>query len=384
LNKVNKSLVEEFELRNFEATVIESPIVTETREKRKLSSASPIHARHKRKTTYREIYIASDDGSYSDNGEDSDDDFDNDLSHFIVNDSEEEEISISSGTRSGRAVQKPTTFGAEFYSVAIQPKKKYVQAIICNIPPYSNSEFVDHHSTHCYKCKRSGSPVGPEQVKLGPEEKRTRLLLCNTCSLSIHNNCAALTTTINKETGFLKCKKCVISLDCTGCNKKIMKSDIIPFRCRDCFRIFHSKCIASSVSPELADLTKTVNIDDLYKTGVCLECMAYPPKVTEKVAAERTINGQLEYLIKWKGLSYRHTNWVSAKWIAHTNPALYRGYLKRKEKLGTPQFSEDWKIVDRILDVEWTNKSAGQVRRILAVFKDTEYAEGNYSIWSLS
>jgi hypothetical protein len=380
LNQVNKKLVEEFELKNFEATQVENPTVIEraSREKRKSpSSPKPKQPRAKR----RIIIDDGDDESFSDDYGDSDEYSNNGLGNFIVSDSSDVEDTTTS-TRSRRTIQKPTTFEAEFYPSLNQTTKKLVSASICIVPPYADDDFVGHHSTHCFKCKRSGSPNGPVQVKLGPEERRSRLLLCNTCSMSVHNNCASINASIDKKTGIMKCQKCVNALNCSGCNNDIVESnnnDTIPFRCSTCYRAYHYNCIASNVSSELVDEMKNTNLEDFYKAGVCLECRTYPPKVTERIAAERIVHDQLEYLIKWKDHSYRRTNWISATWVAHVNPSLYRGYLKRKEKVGAPRFSEDWKIIDRILDVEWINKSNNQARRVLAVFKDTEYGEGKYS-----
>lgn len=378
MNQVNKRLVEQFELEKFESEVVETPTAIDisSKQKRKLRSSTHVQAKKsKRRATINrnmdvDVEVSSDSYEKSDGNSD----------HDIGSYSEDEIIEMMASTRSGRIANKPTSFEAEFYPSKDQPNtKKSVSSSTFLVPPYTNTEFVDYHSIHCVKCRRSGSPHGPERVKLGPEEKRTRLLLCDTCSISMHNNCAPPKSSINKDTGKLKCQKCINSLDCTGCGNDLTQSEgnpTIPFRCHRCYRAHHSNCIAANVSSDLADKMKKTNLKDLYQSGMCLECTTFISKVAEKITSERTVKDQLEYLVKWKGISYRHTDWVSAKWIAHVYPVLYRSYIKRRENTGIPHFSKDWKIVDRILDVEWINKSAGQVRRILAVFKDTEYGEG--------
>ncbi|RCI02455.1 hypothetical protein CU098_001572, partial [Rhizopus stolonifer] len=103
------------------------------------------------------------------------------------------------------------------------------------------------------------------------------------------------------------------------------------------------------------------------------------PTTPQIIASERTSNdGRVECLIKWKNESYRHTNWVLADWVSQVSPSLFRGYLKRKEAHGISQVSEDWTVVDRILNVEWEDKSNQKVKRILAVYKDSEYGD---AVW---
>jgi hypothetical protein len=248
------------------------------------------------------------------------------------------------------------------------------------IPSYEDETFIEHHSEYCFQCLKQGTinNENTSKVSIGKDHRRTRLLLCNHCSFAFHNNCISLGSTgFDRNTKGLKCQKCIKSTKCLSCNKsQSKKNETVPFRCLKCFRLFHKDCILSKVSPALRDTVDKSVLLDIYESGQCVECSTYGSQTIESVLTEKQVEGKTEYLIKWKELSFRKADWVSANWVSHFNTMLHRGYLKKKEAGKIVTYSEDWLLIDRIIDVEWSNKSLGTVKSVLAVFKDRDYGEG--------
>ncbi|KAK4515941.1 40S ribosomal protein S21 [Mucor velutinosus] len=299
-------------------------------------------------------------------------------------DSEEsEEMEESRQTRRGRLTAKPKSFQKEFYPDQFQPDERFAKKpLTVYVPPYTDDLFLEYHSEHCLRCLRTGNPNDNSKLQIGTQAKRTRLLLCQSCSISMHNNCISSHKQVDKTTQSLKCPKCVRGTNCSRCNTSILKTrgaKITPFRCLTCNSAFHHDCIIAGSSSELRDKLKSIDLADMYRGGQCIECFTFlKDKVPHIIAGERKVDGMLEYYVKWKDLSYRHASWVSAKWIANYSQGLHRGYLKRKEKEGPVVLSEDVVCIDRILDVEWADAKRTQVKKVLAVFKDTEYAD---AVW---
>lgn len=226
----------------------------------------------------------------------------------------------------------------------------------------------------------SGNHIGPVNVPVGPDSKKQRLLLCKSCSYSIHNSCLPQLNSSFFEKDQFTCVKCQRKNSCAECNKKIPDKNAtnLAFRCNFCFRGFHNKCIKKGVSSGLAEEIKDVDPDSIYENGVCFECGKFGQKLGS-IIAERTVNDKTEFLLKWKNTSYRHTTWVSESWMQGAQASAYRAYLKKRSEQdfvtqnGIPI---EWKTVDRILDVEWLDKSKHKAKRIFAVYKDTSYEDG--------
>ncbi|KAI8376843.1 P-loop containing nucleoside triphosphate hydrolase protein [Blakeslea trispora] len=300
--------------------------------------------------------------------------------------SSDEENDTPLATASGRQVTKPKSYQEDFKHLNRLPKVyRSATKSTFTIPLYTNREFIQHHSLLCFNCKRAGDCNSQQEVQIGKEERRLRLLLCHHCSLTVHNNCISNTRTIDRETGKFKCPKCSLNHKCSKCSKNLLikegneENQKVSFRCSTCFRGFHHGCLSSHVSPSLKDTMQHQDLDSLYQSGLCIECLAFGSWTPQSIVSERSENkvGK-ELLIKWKDKSFRHATWVLQDWIQAFSPTLYRGYLKRKEEKGIPPISEDWSVIDRILNVEWEDKAQSKVKRVLAVFKDTEYAD---AVW---
>ncbi|KAI8336399.1 P-loop containing nucleoside triphosphate hydrolase protein [Choanephora cucurbitarum] len=313
----------------------------------------------------------------------------------LTTDSEEDSedefefVATPRATARGRQVSKPRSYQEDFKHLNKLPKvyRSAAQSTF-TIPLYKNTSFIQHHATICFNCKQSGNCNSQEEVQIGKEEKRQRLLLCHHCSLSTHNNCIANLRMIDRASGRMKCGKCQLSHKCCGCQKSMLASDDqwedetksekgVAFRCSTCFRGFHRSCVLKNVSPSLAKDHQ--DLVELYQSGLCMECSAFQNRTPQSIVSERSESkAGPEVLIKWKGESFRHTTWVLKDWICASSPTLYRGYEKRKAEKGIPAVSDEWCIVDRILNVEWEDKAQTKASRILAVFKDTDYAE---AVW---
>lgn len=294
-------------------------------------------------------------------------------------------------TQRGRKTVKPKSFMAEFHYDMLDPSgtrgksnRKANFGPAHHIPLYEDETFIHQHSEYCYRCHKKGAINGKSgdntEVYFGSTNPCTRLLLCGHCSLSFHNNCVSgLPANFNKETNDLRCQKCLKRSKCHGCKKTVTtKEDSapLPLRCSVCFRGFHQKCIISGASAALRDQLDESMILDMYQSGKCVECNHYTNKKVESVLSERQVEGTHEYFVKWKHLSYRKAEWVNADWVEQAYPITYRGYLSRKEKGRITAYSDDWLMIDRIIDVKWADKKAEKASKVLAIFKDRDYGEG--------
>lgn len=282
--------------------------------------------------------------------------------------------------RSGRRVKRSQSFESEFPTAKLGQSKKKEYTVRVPIP--TDEDVIKHHSVYCYRCNEKGNYDGPLDVPLGPEPKRCRLLFCKSCSYSIHNNCLPSATSSYFNAGEMTCVKCQRNTDCIECKKNIDKTNPkeMSFRCNFCYRGFHEKCIKKGVSSSLAYKVDDLNLDKLYKSGTCVECDTFG-ETPATILAERKINDKTEFLIKWKNVSYRHTNWVTESWMQGAQSSAHRAYLKKAMNgpiLPNNEIPVEWTIVDRILSVEWENNQKIKPKRILAVFKDTSYEDGIY------
>ncbi|CEP07576.1 hypothetical protein [Parasitella parasitica] len=313
-------------------------------------------------------------------------DSDSEMSSEHVSESSDESTSSNRQTSRGRLLVKPRLFQSEFYPTDQQEERLPKKPTSVYVKPYTDDLFLKYHSEYCLRCYKTGfasvnaTPSG--HVDIGLQARRMRLLLCETCSVAMHNNCVSYHKQIDKATENLKCPKCVRGANCSHCETSILKkrgTAITPFRCVTCNTSYHHDCIIPGTSSELREKMKAADMVDVYRNGQCMECATFlKDRKPQTVAAERKVDGRLEYFVKWKDLSYRHANWVSAKWIANYSPTLHRGYIKRKEKEGIVSLSEDIVCIDRILDVVWADKAQKKAEKVLAVFKDTEYAD---AVW---
>ncbi|KAI8640052.1 P-loop containing nucleoside triphosphate hydrolase protein [Parasitella parasitica] len=324
----------------------------------------------------------------NDGSDDYQDELDSDDNSNIDSEIDSESSEEATGNRQtsrGRLTAKPRSFKNEFYPEQREertPKKP----VSVYIKPYTDDLYLEYHSEYCLRCYRTGNATDAsskdDKIEIGLQAKRTRLLLCQTCSVAMHNNCISSYKMIDKVTKNLKCLKCARSLNCSRCDISILKTRgaaITPFRCVTCNTSYHHDCIIPGTSSELREKMKAADMVDVYRSGQCIECVTFlKDKKPQAVAGERKVDGRLEYYVKWKDLSYRHASWVSAKWIANLAPTLHRAYIKRKEKEGLIPLSEDVVCIDRILDVVWADKKHEQAEKVLAVFKDTEYAD---AVW---
>lgn len=362
---------------NYSQLIKQFEVINRNKSRNSRAKARTTTSRNNKRISYRkEESEEEDEEEYSEEEESSDFEDEDDIDFL--------EEQMNSKTSRGRLTVKPKSFQNEFYPD--RPEEQISRKpMSVHVPPYTDDLFLEYHSERCLRCYKFGNPEDMSnnddgKVQIGSQSKRTRLLLCQSCSVSMHNNCISTHKLIDKTTKNLKCPKCVRGTNCSRCDTSILKtkgSKQIPFRCFTCNTAYHYDCIIPGTSSELRDKLKSMDLVDLYRSGQCIECSTFlKDKKPQAVADERKLDGRLEYYIKWKDLSYRHASWVSAKWIANYSTTLHRGYLKRKEKEGSVPLSEDVVCIDRILDVIWTDKSHKEAKKVLAVFKDTEYADG--------
>ncbi|KAI8992204.1 P-loop containing nucleoside triphosphate hydrolase protein [Pilobolus umbonatus] len=253
--------------------------------------------------------------------------------------------------------------------------KGYQHRPTVHLPQYQDNDFISHHTMVCTSCQQKGIPNGrgTTSFKLGPDTKKERFLLCEYCSHGCHNCCLPVTTLKNFQ-GDPKnyvCLKCIKNTDCDVCDKRLGRHEN-GFRCQNCTRLFHPSC------------TTPPNSEQLFRNGLCHLCTSIKD-VPESVLGEREVNGKGEVLVKWKNKPYRHASWISLSWFKKTRPSLYMGYVNKKEKseeyrelMKKAQVPLEWTLVDRILDVEWEDSRKTKVKRILAVFRDTDYSTATW------
>ncbi|CEI86117.1 hypothetical protein RMCBS344292_00562 [Rhizopus microsporus] len=283
---------------------------------------------------------------------------------------DDNEEPATSTTRSGRIQIAPKTYDKEFY--AILNHKKESNEKFYHVPLYSD-DFIDQHADICFRCRKPGYPNGPKsdtvEISTGPERARTRLLMCNTCSLSCHNNCLPTKPklALNVVTGAYSCTKCRSKKDyCMICEKVADKNnDQVLLRCGSCYRVHHPTCADKNV----------------FQDGICIDCVTYSSRQAHMILAQRTNDkNHKEMLVKWKNTSFNHLDWVPATWLQSLHTILHNNFRKKHGTADTRlkngrYFPQEWTMVERILNVEWEDKANQKPKRIFAVFKDMDYEE---------
>ncbi|CAO3690156.1 unnamed protein product [Rhizopus stolonifer] len=247
--------------------------------------------------------------------------------------------------------------------------KKPLQNKLRAIPAYPY-RVIKEHTLICFRCNKQGKPNGPKndapKVICGPHASRLRLLLCVSCSLACHNSCLpqGCSKSFDEDNQYT-CSKCRLDKTCTTCEKSLEKKGKFAFRCRSCFRAYHSDCVDS----------------DLIKEGECNDCVTNSALLPQKIVAQKTTekDGQM-LLIRWKEKSFRHTTWVPTSWVKAHYANILNIYRKNfgdedtEPKKGR-YFPVEWTTIERILNVEWEDQKNNIPKRVLAVFKDTAYEE---------
>jgi hypothetical protein len=179
-------------------------------------------------------------------------------------------------------------------------------------------------------------------------KSRGFLLQCSECSVLRHKNCISDELVSSKEehdeseiSSFL-CEFCRIDeVKCHLCQNRFEKpaSGSNLFRCIDCSRSFHKKCILSNLSDWLEPK--------------CYECQHYNEAIDEILTFRKADEGFLEdeFLVKFQNWSYRKCFWVLESWLNWKNSMKLNRFKKDDP---APLADEDvvqieWCHVDRIL-----------------------------------
>ncbi|KAI9889784.1 MAG: hypothetical protein M1814_004986 [Vezdaea aestivalis] len=246
---------------------------------------------------------------------------------------------------------------------------------------YQSQEFEAAHNLSCHSCK------GSEALLLG----------CQSCTHSYHQAClgygVARQHTITKLEEYdyvFQCKFCVGAAfaknsaaprqqDCQSCYKvgpvdgSIDKTNAnsvfnLLFRCSGCMRAYHMHHV-----PQGADAASNDSDPDqksrIQDNVLCVECtenphkiqtlVAWRPKDPENIAhtAQSIQEQDKEYLVKWKGLSYRFVKWMPGVWIwGAANHVSRQAFIKRN--MPPAMVTEDvvpfeYTKIETIFDVEF-------------------------------
>ena len=191
----------------------------------------------------------------------------------------------------------------------------------------------------------------------------------------------------------------------------INRAENVLFRCVECNRVAHFHHLPQRDGRfTLSDLSVEHLADDRFaqycKTWTCKDCADIPAAVDTLIAwrpsqVERYQPGtvvddmkedDIEYLVKWKRISYFTVNWMSGAWVwGVTAPAMRKAFAKRDGN-GLPKMMTEDAIpeenlrVDIVFDIEYTNvvnlhtvkvdqARVKEVKRALVKFKGLEYKD---------
>ena len=192
----------------------------------------------------------------------------------------------------------------------------------------------------------------------------------------------------------------------------INQSGNVLFRCVLCHRACHFQHLPPRKDP--GNILENIDDEQLAqmrfseyrKDWLCNDCKSAPAEIDALVAWRprnmttyilgQSVNdlheGQKEYLVKWKDLSYFKCVWMSGAWVwGVTLPSMRNAFAKRDEmrqpKLSTEDaIPEEYLRVDIVFDVEYTNvvkertesidkARVKEVQQALIKFKGLDYED---------
>lgn len=183
-------------------------------------------------------------------------------------------------------------------------------------------------------------------------------------------------------------------------------AEILLFRCATCHRGWHMAHLPPRSAPVEDTLDSTADVEDdevadrfdEYSQGwTCKECftargqidalVAWRPVNTEfytpGFTAEMMAEDDKEYLVKWRKMSYFHSDWMPGAWVWGVSAAAMRQCFNKKDpapKMRTEDaIPEEWCRVDIVLDVRYTNIVSNPPQEVqLARVKEVDEAFVKY------
>ncbi|KAJ1987218.1 hypothetical protein EDC05_005954 [Coemansia umbellata] len=141
--------------------------------------------------------------------------------------------------------------------------------------------------------------------------------------------------------------------DCAGCNKAINEiKDEFRNSCAHCDLSYHDSCYDKIIRRVgLADRHLRLAIK-LNANFLCSFCSLYMSRginwyltwrLSSQDASDSKNMAKVDVLVKWKGFSFRHLDWVPFKWLNSTK----RGSTLRSMKLAIQAGLDPWRLEDR-------------------------------------
>ncbi|KAJ3290885.1 hypothetical protein HK104_006468 [Borealophlyctis nickersoniae] len=267
---------------------------------------------------------------------------------------------------------------------------------------------VKFHSIHCDKCGNLAGTREPKAKQYGPPIGDEEYYFeCRLCSVVSHSDCTSAApgrSTAAKALAFV-CRHCteVRTPYCTICLQKqpprnqelndefadhtegtndMLMSSAFLFRCQKCKGAAHLGCLSREYAQRASSKSPAISLDvcthpdphasgtpsHFVSTGHCVDCMSYqrvpkeilnfhrgPPSTEIKNVREQ------RFLVRWKGLSYRHLHWVRETWLRMVAVELVTQFLARVENEQNQKEATSWsKSSNMIVNPEWE-----KVHRIL-------------------
>ncbi|ORX90888.1 hypothetical protein K493DRAFT_229389 [Basidiobolus meristosporus CBS 931.73] len=213
----------------------------------------------------------------------------------------------------------------------------------------------DSIQAHCYQCGKKGEIPLRLDAKSIAQSKSSYLLSCNRCTYTTHKECYLETFKEPYEAGF--------DAEPTDSEAGYRRKRRVIWNCHDC-----------QTWPQ--DVEKILTFRYLDEEG-------------ERSLIEDWNNesgADILYLVKFKGVSYNHVEWVPSRWLFDVSPGLLRAFIKKDPKSqGLEEvIKKEWTFVDRLLDVRFKDSvgmgraKPSDVEAMYAKWKNLPYEEATW------
>ncbi|KAI0019301.1 PHD/FYVE-zinc-finger like domain-containing protein [Xylariomycetidae sp. FL0641] len=159
----------------------------------------------------------------------------------------------------------------------------------------------------------------------------------------------------------------------------INNADAVLFRCEECKRAYHpdhwplsTKVVSDEIdeddaTPKAAPRTCKDCVDNAAAGRKANTLVAWRPVDQDGYSPGQTCNDipldDIEYLVKWQGLSYFHVSWMPGAWVYGAAPPTMRTSFHKRDTAAYPKMDtkaaveDDWLLADVFFKVKYRDKN---------------------------